>query len=288
MLNLYKAIKKFIRSKRHRLSRHLFAESILKKRGLEYRANEIEILGIGSSHCTRGFDTDMLDKAFNLGVVDQDLYTTHWIFDQYLDKLPQLKKVVAFYSIHSQGHELCKTQSFKNTAVSHYVFGVPYHVNWLKQWEKAAKHRFKKFDDSHIDYKSFSGYIPEKKNLNVIPMGPEARCAHHLRENKRFVKQNHHLYEMAEECQERGIQFFVVIAPARSDFLKELDRQKANENDLFHDLYKWAKEKKIPVLNELKGKGYEWDDFSDTDHLDISGAKKLTQKIAKFIDEPLK
>ncbi len=255
MFNPYKAIKQFIRSKRRRLSRHLFAESMLKKKGLEFRAKEIEILGLGSSHCTRGFDTDMMKNAFNFGVVNQDLYSTHWIFDQYLDKLPKLRKVVAFYSIHSQGHELCKTTSFKNTAISHYVFGVPYYVNYLNKWKKAAQHRFKKFDDSDVDYTTFSGYVLEKKNENIIPTDAVSRWTHHLPENKRFIKQNHHLYEMAEECQERGIQFFVVISPVRSDFLEQMDKANVKEQELFHDLYKWAKTHNIPVLNELRGGG---------------------------------
>ena len=286
--SLKKIIKKRLRTMRRRLSKHLFAESMLKRRGIEARLDDIEILGIGSSHCTRGFDSDMIDKAFNLGVVDQDLYSTHYIFDQYIDEFKNLKHVIAFYSVHSQGHELCKTSSVKNTVVSHYVFGVPYNVDYLKKWRRAVQHRFKTFDDSNIDYKTFSGYVPEKKNPNVTPPTPEFRCAHHLRENRRIIKQNHHLFKMAEVCQKKGIQFSIVIAPCRSDFLKELEKYHFCDEELFYEVFHWAKENNVPILNELHATDYEWDDFYDCDHLDISGAKKLTKKIADFIQVPLK
>lgn len=49
MLSIFKkSIKYYLHSMRHRLSKHLFAESLLKKKGLESRLSDIEILAIGS------------------------------------------------------------------------------------------------------------------------------------------------------------------------------------------------------------------------------------------------
>lgn len=283
--NLKKKIKMSIRIMRHRLSRHLFREAMLKKKGIEKRAKEIEILGLGSSHCTRGFNTDLIDKAFNLSNVDQDLYTSHWLFDKYIDSLIHLKKLVFFFSIHTPGHELCRTTSIKNTAVNHYVFGVPYDVDWLGQWRKAAQHRLKTFDDSDIDYTTFSGYIPEEKVESVGDVTAAFRCSHHLRENKRSNKQMHHLFEMYEVCKKRGIKMYMVLAPFRSDYIEELNKTGLSDDEIYRDMFPWAKENNIPVLNCLRSRDFEWSDFDDTDHLNEKGAIKLTKKIIPFIQK---
>ena len=279
-------IKKIIKKclpERHRLSRHLFDESLMKKKGIETNAQRIEILALGSSHCEHGFNADLIDNSFNLGIVDQDLYSTHKIFDKYIDQLPNLKQVVVFYSIHSQGHELCKTTFQKCTALMHYIFDVPYDVDWMGKWERAARHRFKTFNDAGFDYKNFSGYIIEEGNPDISSSLADWRCAHHLRENRRPIKQNYHLFSMAETCRKKGIQFSIVIPPMRSDYLKELEKYHFADEELFYEVFHWAKQNNIPILNELHCTDYDWDDFFDCDHLNDNGARKLTKKIADFI-----
>ncbi len=282
---LKKKIKFRLRNMRHRLSRHLFREFMLKKRGLEKRANEIEILALGPSHGTRGFNSNLIEKSFNFCSVDQDLYTIHWLFNHYIDSLTNLKKIVFFFCFPAPGHELCKTSSVKNTAMNHYVFGVPYNVTWLGQWRKAAEHRLKKFDDSDIDYTTFSGYIPEEKNETVGNMTAAFRCSHHLRENKRNNLQMHHLFEMYEVCKQKGIKMYMVLAPVRSDYIEELDKTGLSDDYIYRDMFPWAKENKIPVLNCLRSRDFEWSDFDDTDHLNEKGATKLTKKIIPFIQQ---
>jgi len=256
----------------------------LKKKGIEIKAKSIEILSLGSSHCEHGFKATLLHNAFNLGIVDQDLYSAHKIFDTYIEQLVNLKHVIVFYSIHSQGHELCKTNSRKYTALMHYIFGVPYDVKWLKKYRRAVQHRFKTFDDSKIDYTTFWGDVLEQKEHAVAPPSAQSRCAHHLRENRRQIKQNHHLFEMAETCLKKGIQFLIVIPPMRSDYLEELGKYHFSDEELFYEVMHWAEKHHVPVLNELHSTGYDWNDFYDSDHLNDSGAKKLTRKIANFIN----
>ena len=284
-----KTILKAYFPKPHKLSKHLFNAAYLKKKGIENNKNDIKILALGSSHCEHGFDANLIDNSFNLGIIDQDLYSAHQIFNKYIDQLPNLKHVILFYSIHSQGHELVKTRAKKYAALMHYIFEIPYEdAEWLKKWKKAARHRLKTFDDANFDYKNFFGYVPEEKNPNIIPPTAEFRCSNHLRENRRPIRQNHHVFEMAEVCQKKGIQFSIIIPPYRSDYQKELEKYHFSDEELFYELFHWAKKNNIPILNELHSKDYQWDNFYDSDHLDDSGAKILTKKIAHFIHVPLK
>ncbi len=274
-------LKQYLKSFRYHISRHVFAEALLKKNGLKRRAHEIEILAMGSSHCTRGFDPNLLKNAYNLGVMDQDLYTTHWLFNHYINSLKSLKHLILFYSMHSQGHELAKTKSFKTMAIHHSVFGVPYPVKEVSKWTRAIKHRFKTFNDTNTNYDDFNGYILDVREIRPVPV--EFRVFHHLKENKRPSKQNYHIFDIGKECKKRGIKLCIVIAPVRSDFIKELRKSNLSDKDLFDDIFMWCRKNNVPILRELRSSNYHWDDFLDSDHLNPKGAKKLTKKIAKLI-----
>ena len=81
---ILKRIKDYWKSKRRRLSPFLFAEAYYKKQILEKNIAQVEVLAMGSSLCARSFNTDLIPHSINFGMADQDLYTTHWLFNKYL------------------------------------------------------------------------------------------------------------------------------------------------------------------------------------------------------------
>ena len=190
-------LKAYWKAKKIRLSPFVFEESYSKKTALEQHANTIEILGLGSSFCARSFNTDLIPNAFNLGTTDQDLYTTDFLFRKYLPLISNLKKVVVFYGIFSPGHELIKTRSKKTMAIHHYVFGVPYQVDFLSKYQKAYLHRLKKMKNA---LRSETGYILPKQDVNPQPTDIITRVQSHLKNNNRGTNQTRYLENIYRLC----------------------------------------------------------------------------------------
>ena len=274
----FKKLKAWYKSKRIRLSPYVFNEAYSKKQVIESHANTVETLGLGSSFCARNFNTDMIPNAINFGITDQDLYTTAWLCQKYLPTLSNLKKVIFFYGIFSPGHELAKTRNEKTVAIHHYVFGVPYNVDYLPKYKKAYLHRLKKNKKASL---SVSGYIPTLKEVDPNPIAPEERVKGHLKNNARGTNQTRHLENIYKLCKQGGVPLYIVITPVRHDYIKALGDKE--DSDLFKELFDFTKKNHIPVLNKLRDSSFQEDEFYDSDHLNRKGAIHLTQDIIAFI-----
>ena len=270
-------LKLLFRKKRKRLSPWVFEEAYSKKQALESHADTVQILALGSSFCARSFNTDLVPNAINLGTTDQDLYTTDFLFEKYVSSLPKLKKVLFFYGIFSPGHELEKTRSEKTVAIHHYVFGVPYKVDYLSSYYKAYLHRLKKYKKPA----STSGYIPTKRDFDRHPLDPVMRVGLHMKNNDRGTNQTRHLEHIYKLCHKRGIKLYVIIAPVRHDYTAALSGH--TDDELFHELFAFTKKSKVPVLNVMHDKSFKDDEFFDSDHLNRKGAIHMTEIIKRFI-----
>lgn len=262
-----------------RLSKQLFFDFMVKKKGLIQRINDINLLVLGSSHAKCGFNCNLIQNSFNLGTDNQDLYTSYVLLKSYISNMKNLRTVVLFYSLFSSGLELGKTTCDKDICLHHYIFDVPYSSACIPKYKGAYKHRLKKFNDSMINYENFSGYIPsdviEEQNVDAV----YDRVYHHMRENKRKPSQNTYLDQIYKLCEDCNVQLKIVIAPLRKDFIDILRFQNYSIDDLFKDVYLWAQKRKILIKNYLASSDFENSDFKDCDHLNASGASKLTALI---------
>ena len=277
---ILKRIKNWLRRHRKRLSPYVFEEAYIKKQGIEAKADTIQILGLGSSHCARDFNTDLIPNAFNLGTTDQDLYTTEFLFRKYLPNLKNLKKVIFFYGIFSPGHELIKTNSEKTVAIHHYIFDIPYQVPYLSEYQKAFKHRMKK---AHKIPPSVSGYLPTDLDVSRHPLNPEVRAKSHLKNNNRETNQTKHLENIYQLCKKAGVVMYVVIAPVRHDYVAALGDE--TDEHLFRELFAFTNKQHIPILNVMRDSSFTDDEYFDCDHLNRKGALHLTKLVQKFIEK---
>lgn len=277
---MLKKLKLWWKNKHVRLSPFVFKEAYYKKQGLEAKASDIKILGLGSSFCARSFNTDLIPNAFNLGTTDQDLYTTHFLFQKYLPILKNLKKVIFFYGIFSPGHELAKTHSEKTVAIHHYVFDVPYPVNYLGKYKKAYLHRLKKIDQS---FETQSGYIPTKDDNDKHPISPIGRVQSHLKNNNRGTNQTRYLEKIYQLCKQHHIKFYVAISPVNQSYIDALGDE--TDEHLFRELYTFTQKEHIPVLNEMRNKSFPDEEFFDCDHLNRNGATHFTKLLVDFIKD---
>ena len=279
---MLKKLKLWWKNKHVRLSPFVFKEAYYKKQGLEAKASDIKILGLGSSFCARSFNTDLIPNAFNLGTTDQDLYTTHFLFQKYLPSLKNLKKVIFFYGIFSPGHELAKTHSEKTVAIHHYVFDVPYPVNYLEKYKKAYLHRLKKIlKFSQIPNKN--GYIVPPKEINQNPQDLTYRIQSHLKNNNRGTNQTRYLEQIYQLCKQHHIKFYVAISPVNQSYIDALGDE--TDEHLFRELYTFTQKEHIPVLNEMRNKSFPDEEFFDCDHLNRNGAIHFTKLLLDFIKD---
>ena len=234
-----------------RLGKQLFFDFMTKKKGLFQRINEINLLVLGSSHAKVGFNTCMVRNSFNLGTDNQDLYTSYKLLKSYIPNMENLKTVVLFYSLFSSGFDLAKTKSYRDICLHHYIFDIPYTSNCVKRYKNAYKHRLRKFDDSMINYKTFSGYTPIDTVAQQNETMVKNRVAHHLRENQRTPSQHKYLDQILRLCKDRNVSLSLVVAPLRKDFIDVLRSENYSIDDLFKDVYLWSKKNKISIKNYL-------------------------------------
>ena len=275
-----KILKRWFRFYFPKMGKNLFFDCMVKKKALEYHRDEINILVLGSSHAKLGFDTRVISNSFNLGTDDQDLYTSFILLQNYFSKMPNLKTIILFYSLFSPGFELGKTQSYRDICLHHYIFNVPYTSKCIPRFRRAYRHRLKKFNDDCIDYKNFFGFLPVDKIDDQSSAAVKYRVAHHLRENKRKLSQHVYLDKILELCENNHIELKIVIAPVRKDFIEELSKGGYSPIDLFRDVEMWSSKNKIRVKNYFNA-DFLNSDFKDCDHLNASGALKLTNLLKK-------
>ena len=272
------SLKFFIKAHRHKIGKNLFAESLIKRKGLGKHAKSIETLALGSSHCARAFYADLVQNAYNLGNSNQDLYTSYQLLKKYQPSMKKLKHVILFYAVFSPGHELSKTTIAKQVAINHYVFDIPYPVSYLKSWKKGVEHRYKKFDDSGVDYDNYFGFVPDDAS-NPMPL--EERCAKHIRENQRQTHQTKYVKLVADLCQKKNIQFSVVICPCRKDYMQVILTKVPQPFKELKDLLTQSKYSSIQFCDWDSWKNFSDADFPDTDHVNSKGAKKFTLQLAE-------
>lgn len=275
---LFSKIKTLFKIKRKRISPAVFKEYYFKKRALEEQISKIKILAMGSSYCAQSLNTDLIDDAFNLGTIDQDLYTTHFLFKKYILQIQKLKKLLIFYGVFSPGHELEKTHSFKKVACYHYVFGIPYNVDYLIQYEKSYLHHLKKI---YMNFKSSTGYLPPDQAFAKKPISAKIRVQSHLKNNQRGTNQTRYLDDIYKICQQRDIKMYVIIAPVRSDYIKALGDR--TDKELYHELFEFANKRKVPVMNAMRHPDFSDEEFYDCNHLNAKGAIHFTKLVKEFI-----
>lgn len=251
---------------------------VRKTRALDGMKDRVKTLILGSSHAQMGWTAER--DEFNMGLGYQDLYYTYHLYKRYMD-CPNLKNIVVFYSVFSQGHQLIRTRDARACVSFKVVAGIEYsdmamsaalHLGWL---EGVYSRKAKRWQGKHPaivgDLGNENDYIPA--------MTPSAkdRALPHLKNNSRDFDMTAFLNLMATEMEKRGQKLFVVIPPATVEYRQALP----DANELFSEIKKCvSRHGNAKLLDHYGDDGFCDDgDFIDWDHLSRKGAIKLTAKI---------
>jgi hypothetical protein len=270
-------VKKRLNDFRFKVNPNLFdSESFLyyakrKKEGLISKLSQIETIAIRGSNADCGFYPQVWQNSYNLGLTSSDLYSSYFLYKNFRYKLSKLKNVILFASVGFIGYSLIHTREKYRAVAYKYFFDIPYAKNELinSTFENFILKKCVKLNPIN-NSTNYWGYENNKTIGTIISTAKRVRP--HLRENKREPDQLEWLVELIDLVQRDNRKLIVVIPPFRSDYKKLLPGQA----ELFEKIFKI---KNITILNFYDSTLFTDGDFVDADHLNETGAIKLTKEI---------
>jgi len=277
MSKLIRSIVNFFQTKNHQS----FVEYVSKKSfHFQHYKSTIEYLAIGSSIADYSFNPRFfsLGKSFNLGLTSADLHTNLSILKQDIDEMSELKNVILFHSIFSNGFSLSETSENYRCIVYDHILGVNYsHSKKPVNLELKDKifQEITNLSDVSFEEKYFGYSRPSYYGVNVDTLD---RVSKHVRENKRCPSQLSLIKEINDLLNIRGIQLTIVMQDYRSDYLDLLP----SKDELLRNLFE-LELPKVRYIDLLNSALFDDSDFGDCDHLNFKGARKLTKYLDKIL-----
>ncbi len=284
------------------------------KNALQHAQNPaITTLISGSSYGAFGIDLDYIDHAVNLSAISQDLYYStrllyracesnrniknivlcaghYWLFSdlsltQNLAELQRVSKV--YYPLLGDLHNCLIPAPKEDYNIQSNLIDFERIVNTFAMMdyqegffnEKRPRNRCATVVWDAVSKSWGDLSSEEKENAGKI------RATSHNSGIKHTVSFNENiglLQELVYFCNDRGINLLFTAMPASSQYLKYLTPEYKN---IFYTVLENL-DGTIHLLDLVDDSSFDNKlDFNDTDHLNDSGAKKLTQMISSILNE---
>ncbi|MEQ8240546.1 MAG: hypothetical protein RIA69_15105 [Cyclobacteriaceae bacterium] len=262
---------------------------------LNTNAQNIEHLFLGSSHAFYGVDPTYIDGvAFNASHVSQSIDYDFAIFDKYRQQFLHLKTVIIpadygiFFGRTSVGVESWRVKNYELYYDINRSYKLKNHFELLnfrfaKNLKLALSHVIDK-DTSLITCTELGYALESKENENLILSGQKA--AHrHSNIDQKYHEDNIAIIErFVEYTKKHHIKILFYTSPAYYSYVDNLDQKELMETQSFFS--------NIAQINShcnyysfLKDADFNATDFSDADHLNDLGAKKLSKKLNTLIQK---
>ena len=252
-------------------------------RSLNAKINTAETLIIGHSHARLGFIED--EKSINFGIDSQDLYYSYMILDKYKNMIPNLKNVVLFFAIFSPGHDLILSPDTYRTIYYDIFMDIPYKNKLLVYQygclELAKKvEKLKKYVNENL--KNIPTDLMAEKHKGNVTKELEDRWINRWIKLNKLNTEMHFVKNMLDICESKGLKLTIVLSP----YNPRIKHRLPSCEECFGSLFEITKNYScVQILNTYDSDDFVEDDFLDIEHLDVSGAKKITNKINKIIRE---
>ena len=256
----------------------IFAKKIY---AMDQTGDAMSTIVLGSSHAQMGWLAG--SNEFNLGMSYQDLYHTYHIYKRYADSR-SLKKIIVFYSVFSQGHQLIRTNDARVSVAYKVVANVPWEdvniadVLRLNRLIPVYRRKAITYLSEHMPDASYRGneclYVP------VLTKTAAERANAHFKNSCRDMDMSHYLERLIQDAALRGHIVYVVIPPVTQAYRDALP----NSNWIFGEFErKVAKYINAFCFNHYADERFIQRDFIDWDHLSRIGAEKLTNLVREEI-----
>lgn len=248
----------------------------MKKCGLEKNALSIKTIALRGSNSDYGFYSPMWKDSYNIGLTSSDLFINYHLYENYKNRLKNLKNIILFLNIPAPGNSLIYTSERYRAVAYKFFFDIPYAKEGMiaPRFENWIFNKCKKITNTEIN-SDFSGYT--KKTYYGVNLIVKERAGKHLRENQREPNQLHWLLKLSNSINDDKKRLIIVIPPFRSDFKNVLPTKEV----LFEKFYN-LNMKNVDFLDFYDSDLFTDEDMGDTDHLNEQGAIKLTTEIRKY------
>lgn len=236
---------------------------------------EYETLILGSSHIETSYIAD--EKEFNLATSSQDLYYSYNLYKKY--NTNNLKNVIVSISNFSFWHHLIRGKSSTFTLYFKLLSNIDYEetIYAIKKklylYELLYRHKINKvYKNIDLD-KSYRG------NYEDYPMGyatlkDDAKESIQKAEHRERDCANKYLLPLIKDTTDKKQNLFFVITPQ----MKELRDLLPEKQIVFKELFDLASNyPNVEIIDLYDSEDFIKEDFYDYQHLNYSGAMKLTK-----------
>lgn len=269
-----------------------------KRIDMERVLDTTEVLVLGSSHALFGVDPAQFRLAtFNMAYVSQTFYYDQRIVDAYLDRMPALKAVILPVSYFSLDTSMVgSTEKWRCYFYEKY-FGFPvegasgsqlstlfdlkrYSLIALYGIPKSLKQLRNNFNLNEVKGQQVNGWL--KRDLSVPLADRKGADRVALHERLMFPNQRpaniSYLKAIAKRLRERGVNLYPVTLPVHRTYSAHVNSR--IYNSMVTTVADFCDENGCRYLNFFTDDRFDDADFFDNDHLNATGAAKLSRLLA--------
>ena len=246
-------------------------------------AKTYHTIAFGSSHMEHGFIPN--EGEINIASPSQDLYNIYHLYQRY--NTNEVKKIILTFSVFSPGDRLLFSGLSGMTILYKYLHDIPYeddklarkkHYNILAPFYINAAKKYKKKLVLPDNY--WGGRLTRSNNINQDPEVLKIRALKHYKINQREKIPMNYFRSLLEDTGLNKQKVYVILPPALDAYKSPLPSSEI----IFEELYKLCVDfPHVKILNLYDSEEFTALDFVDGDHVNLSGAEKMTQKIREFI-----
>jgi len=266
-----------------------------KRKYLDSNSSSLVGLVLGSSHSFYGVNPEFLGKNyFNASHVSQSLEYDLAILNKYVDRLTKLKYIflpVSYFTMTSKLADGVESWRVKNYCLYYDI----------RQSRNPADY-FEVMSNSFrsISRQIYSYYFRNQTNITCNELGwgskgteqkdlfdtGKTAAKRHTSDSKHFHANVELLKAIVATALEKKCAVILFTPPAYKTYVIELNQQQLYST---YDAIKKVKDQfpNCYYLNLLEDPTFQSQDFYDADHLNASGAEKLSMKLSEFAKWPL-
>jgi hypothetical protein len=270
-----------------------------KKQYLDNNSDKIEILFLGNSHSFYGLDPIYCTKTcFNASHISQSLDLDLEIlkkYEQYWSALRIIVLPISYFSFIESLETSSESWRIKNYII---YYGIR-NSKTLKDHSEVLSNNLSINLKRIISYYikgitamscSTLGWGVSYNSTNtkdLVETGKEAAARHTIIDYKYFDQNVSALKSVIEFGQRHKIKIVLFTPPAYESYVTNLNKEQLNKTIQTAEIISNQFDNCI-YFNLLEDKSFSESDFYDADHLNYTGAKKLTLLIDKLIADSLK
>ena len=265
---------------------------VYKKELLTQRLHQIETLILGGSHTYTGLDPIFFEnpKTFNAAYYSQSLYFDCEIFNKYQAQMSQLKTIIiplsypSLFTRFSQAESYflyCDIDAPTGFLDKTEIFGKEFSSN-IKRFFRYYIKRESLISTTELGWGTL---YKAEESKDLIALGKETAERHTRGMYPNLVKGNEDLINtLIDFCKQRNIHVFLITTPTYRTYRENLNTEYLNTTITVGNNIAQRHEN-CTYINLHEDASFVAEDFYDGDHLNNIGAKKLSLKVNKILEE---